>query len=116
MGGGSGRKRLGRLPLAEVGGVAFPLAADRRARLLGLAWLDRDDAFPGLLIPRCHSVHTFWMRFPLDLLFLDGDGALVAERLAVPPRRIVFQQGAEMVLERPSPQGGEFVAVPTWGS
>jgi uncharacterized protein len=104
------------LPLAEVGGLAFPVAVDRRARLLGLAWLDRDDALPGLLLPRCRSVHTFGMRFALDLHFLDLRGALVAERLAVPPRRIVSQQGAEMVLERPSLQGGESGPLPTWGS
>ena len=116
VGGGSGRTRLSGLPLAEVGGLAFPLAVDRRARLLGLAWLDRADALPGLLIPDCRSVHTFWMRFPLDLHFLDRRGNLVAERLAVPPRRIVFQQGAAMVLERPAPQGGESAPLPTWGS
>jgi uncharacterized protein len=104
------------LPLAEVGGLAFPVAADRRARLLGLAWLDRADALPGLLIPGCRSVHTFWMRFPLDLHFLDRHGALVAERLAVPPRRLVYQQGAEMVLERPTAQGGESGPAPTWES
>jgi uncharacterized protein len=114
VGGGSGRKRLSRLPLTEVGGLAFPVAVDRRARLLGLAWLDRDDALPGLLIPDCASVHTFWMRFPLDIRFLDRRGALLAERLAVPPRRIVFQQGAAMVLERPAPAGGESSLAPTW--
>lgn len=115
VGGGSGRKRLSRLPVAEVGGLVFPVAADRRARLLGLAWLDRPDALPGLLIPDCACVHTFWMRFPLDLHYLDGRGALVAERLAVPPRRIVYRQGAEMVLEVPAPQGGESGPALTWG-
>ena len=36
------------------------------------AWLllDRHRAPEGLLIPRCRSVHTYGMRFPLDLLFL----------------------------------------------
>lgn len=101
------------MPLAEIGGLAFPIAIDRRARLLGLAWLDRGDALPGLLIPRCASVHTFWMRFPLDLYFLDRRGNLLATRLAVPPRRFVFQQGAEMVLELPAPPGGEFAPAPT---
>lgn len=104
------------MPVAEVGGLPFPVAADHRARLLGLAWLDRGDALPGLLIPDCRSVHTFWMRFPLDLHFLDRRGNLVAERLAVPPRRIVSQQGAAMVLERPAPQGGETAPLPTWES
>jgi uncharacterized membrane protein (UPF0127 family) len=115
VGGGLGRKRLSRLPLAELGGVHFPVAVDRRARLLGLALLDREQAMPGLLIPDCASVHTFWMRFALDLHFLDRRGRLLAERLAVPPRRIVYQQGAAMVLERPAPRGGEFAPALTWG-
>jgi hypothetical protein len=107
--------RLSRLPRAEVGGSSFPVAVGRRARLLGLAGLDRAEALPGLLIPDCASVHTFWMRFALDLHFLDRSGALLAERLAVPPRRLVYQQGGAMVLERPSPQGGESAPPPAWG-
>jgi hypothetical protein len=103
------------LPLAEVGGVAFPVAVDHRARLLGLALLDREEAMPGLLIPDCAGIHTFWMRFALDVWFLDRRGNPLAERLAVPPRRLLYRQGAAMVLERPAPQGGEIAPAPTWG-
>ncbi|MGD9735868.1 MAG: DUF192 domain-containing protein [Solirubrobacterales bacterium] len=105
---------MSRLPRAEVGGTRFPVAVDRRARLLGLAGLDREEAQPGLLLPGCACVHTFWMRFALDLHFLDRRGELLAARLAVPPRRFAYQQGAAMVLERPSPQGGESAPDPTW--
>ena len=66
--------RLSRLPRAQVGGTPFPVATDRRSRLLGLAWLERGEALPGLLIPDCSCVHTFWMRFALDLHFLDAGG------------------------------------------
>ncbi|MDX6588852.1 MAG: uncharacterized protein QOI84_126 [Solirubrobacterales bacterium] len=72
-------------------------------RLLGLARLDRDEAGPGLLIPRCAAVHTFGMRFPLDLVFLDRDGREIGRRRGVPPRRFVRQHGAAAVLEIPSP-------------
>ena len=109
-------KRLSRLPRAEVGGIRFPVAVDRRARLLGLAVLDREEAQPGLLLPGCACVHTFWMRFAIDLHFLDRCGNLLAERLAVPPRRIAYQQGAAMVLERPVRQGGESAPPLAWGS
>ena len=88
----------------EAGGVVVPVAAGARARLLGLARLDRDEAGPGLLIPRCSSVHTFGMRFELDLLFLDRDGAVVATRTGVPPRRLASCRGAVAVLELPSPR------------
>jgi len=63
-----------------------------------------------LLIPRCASVHTFGMRFPLDIYFLDEEGRVISVRRRVPPRRVVWQRGARNVLEIPSPQGGESAA------
>ena len=69
---------------------------------------DRDEAGPGLLIPRCSSVHTFGMRFPLDLYFLDERGAVLAVRRQTPPRRVAFCRGAGAVLEISSGEGGEF--------
>jgi uncharacterized membrane protein (UPF0127 family) len=74
----------------------------------GLAWRDREAAGLGLLIPRCASVHTFGMRFCLDLYFLDREGRVLAVRRRVPPRRLVWQRGACAVLEIPSPPGGDF--------
>ena len=82
----------------------FPVAESFRSRLLGLAWRSRSQAGPGLLIPRCASVHTFGMRFPLDLFFLDREGRVISVRRQVPPRRVVWQRGARSVLEIPSLQ------------
>lgn len=31
----------------------------------------------GLLIPRCASVHTLFMRYPLDVVYLDARGTVV---------------------------------------
>lgn len=87
----------------------FPVATGFRTRLRGLARRDRADAGPGLLFPRCSSVHTFGMRFELDLYFLDVEGRVIAVRRRVPPRRVVWKRGACAVLEIPSPpRGGEF--------
>jgi uncharacterized membrane protein (UPF0127 family) len=95
--------RFAGLPTAAVCGVEVPVATRRAARLLGLAHLDRGDAGPGLLIPRCRSVHTFGMRFELDVLFLDRSGEVVASRLGVPRRRAIWpQRGAFAVLELPA--------------
>jgi uncharacterized membrane protein (UPF0127 family) len=49
-----------------------------RARLVGL--LGRDGLAPGegLLLDPCNSVHTFFMRFTIDVAFLDAAGAVVA--------------------------------------
>jgi hypothetical protein len=104
------RSRFERLPFAALHG-AF-VAATPRARLLGLAYLDRADAAP-LLFPRCSSVHTFGMRFALDLYFLDADGATVERRLAVPPRRLAICGRASAVLEIPAAEGEEIATAPT---
>jgi uncharacterized membrane protein (UPF0127 family) len=90
----------------------FPAAASFRTRLRGLAWRDRADAGPGLLIPRCSSVHTFGMCFELDLYFLDAEGRVIAVRRRVPPRRVAWKRGACAVLEIPSPPRGESSARP----
>lgn len=39
--------------------------------LIGLMGRPGLDAGHGLWIVPCQSVHTFWMRFPIDVLFLD---------------------------------------------
>jgi hypothetical protein len=95
-------RRLRRLPRAEVCGIEVPVAIGFRARLLGLAMLPRERAGRGLLIPRCRSVHTFGMRFALDLVFLDREGRALREMPAVGRFRIVACPGAVAVLELPS--------------
>jgi uncharacterized membrane protein (UPF0127 family) len=95
-------RRLRRLPIAEVLGREARVAAGLRARLLGLSHLDLKEAGPGLLIPRCSSVHTFGMRFALDLVFLDGDGRPISFRRTVPPRRFAWDRQASAVLELPA--------------
>jgi uncharacterized membrane protein (UPF0127 family) len=102
--------RLLRLPVATVFGHEVRVAGGRRARLLGLAHLDRAEVGAGLLIPRCSSVHTFGMRFALDLYFLDGRAEVVAVRRAVPSRRLAFCRHASAVLEIPADEGGEIPA------
>jgi uncharacterized protein len=86
----------------------FPVAGSFRSRLLGLAWRPRSQAGPGLLIPRCAGVHTFGMRFALDVYFLDRAGRVLSVRRQVSPRRILWCRGAAAVLEIPAGEGGEF--------
>lgn len=102
--------RLSRLPVVTAVDREVCLACGWRARLLGLAALDREESGAGLLIPRCSSVHTFGMRFSLDLYFLDREGAVIATRLAVPPKRLAFCGSASAVLELPAGAGGENAA------
>jgi uncharacterized membrane protein (UPF0127 family) len=91
------------LERAALLGVEVPVARKHRTRLLGLALLSRPLAGEGLLIPNCHSVHTFGMRFSLDVLFLDDEERVLDLRRGVPPGRVLRCPRAMAVLELPSP-------------
>jgi hypothetical protein len=95
-------RRFRRLERRPFSGVEVMVAGDPLSRLVGLAFLDRDRAPQGLLIPRCRSVHTYGMRFPLDLFFLGSTGRpLVAVREVGPGHRVRVPRAAA-VLELPS--------------
>jgi uncharacterized membrane protein (UPF0127 family) len=71
----------------------------RLVGLLGHAHLPQGE---GLLIVPCSSVHTFFMRFPIDVAFLDREGKVVRMFVSVPPFRILLGgPRARMALELP---------------
>jgi hypothetical protein len=98
--------RLRRLPTAAFFGRQVPVATGLTARLLGLAYLDLGEAGSGLLIPSCSSVHTFGMRFALDIVFLDPHGAPLTVHRTVFRRHFISDRRADAVLELPSLVGG----------
>ena len=56
------------------------IAQDFKSRSIGLLnriSLDEDEA---LLIKPCNAIHTFFMKFPIDVLFLDKKGKIVKIR------------------------------------
>ena len=65
-------------------------------RLRGLSGLDAGAMVP-LLFPRCRSLHTFGMRAPIDVAWLDlaqaGEGEVLAVEPDVLPRRTVRAPG-----------------------
>jgi uncharacterized membrane protein (UPF0127 family) len=73
--------------------------AKRNKGLLG-----RDCLAPGegLWIRPCEAVHTFWMRFPIDLIYLDRKNRIRKLVSAVPPWRLSACLRAHSVLELPS--------------
>ena len=79
----------------------MPVAVTLLSRLLGLALLSPGRAGAGLLIPRCRSVHTFGMRFAIDVVFLDRAHRPIAATHDVPANRIVGERRAAAVLELP---------------
>jgi len=72
-----------------------------RARgLLGRASLPRDRA---VVLPGCGSIHTFGMRFILDVIFFDTSGRVVRADFGVRPWRILRGgRNAKSVLEAAS--------------
>jgi uncharacterized membrane protein (UPF0127 family) len=56
-----------------------------------------------LLLPRTRSVHTFGMRFPVDLHWLDAEGSTVRVDARVPPGRVRSCRRARAILEVPCP-------------
>ena len=97
---------LGRRALP--GGLTLLVAADRGARRRGLARLDALPPAYALLLEPCRSVHTLGMRFALDLLWLDADGALVRLDRAVAPRRLRSCLRARAVVEVSAGEGDRF--------
>ena len=80
-----------RLEIAGSGG-------DRRKGLLGRESLRVGD---GLWIVPCEAVHTFFMRFAIDLVYLDRKHRVVKTKENVRPWRLSACLRAHSVLELP---------------
>jgi hypothetical protein len=74
-------------------------SAKRNKGLLGRSGL---EAGAGLWIVPCESVHTFFMRFPIDLVYLDRRKHVKKLRHSVGPWRISLCLTAHSVLELPA--------------
>ena len=73
--------------------------ANRRKGLLGRAGLAAGE---GLWIKPCEAVHTFFMQFPIDLVYLDSKNRIRKVRSGVAPWRMSACLSAHSVLELPS--------------
>lgn len=86
--------RSGR-PVATVVESALD-SASRNRGLLGRDSLPPDHA---LIIAPSNLVHTFSMRFSIDILFVSRAGRVLKVRTNVPPRRIAGALGGFAVVE-----------------
>lgn len=74
-------------------------------RLLGLMFSSEMKGFDGLLIDPCRSIHTFFMRYPIDVVFLSRrDEVVHIVRSMRPWRMSSFYWRAVKVLELPAGQ------------
>ena len=103
-------RRLERLPRIFLADDAvIHDATTLTSRLLGLALLREPPSGHALFLPHCQSVHTFGMRFPVDVAFIDRDAITIRIERAVPPRRVLIERAAFAVVESPAGEIERFV-------
>lgn len=104
-----GRGELVVRPEDGAAAVSVPLeiAASYRSRTRGL--LGRDGVDGAILLSPANSVHTFRMRFPIDVAYLDRGLRVVAVRTMRPGRLGLPRLGSRHVLE------AEAGAMEKWG-
>jgi hypothetical protein len=79
------------------------VAGSIRERIFGLHLLPQLAAGEGLLLPGATTIDTTFMRYPIDLVFLDRSGRVrrVVDNLA-PWRMVVRSDGGRDCLELPA--------------
>jgi uncharacterized membrane protein (UPF0127 family) len=75
------------------------LASDSDTRRKGLLGRDSLDPGIGFVIAPSQGVHTFGMRFPIDIVGVSRDGRVVKARGDVRPSRLVFALRAFAIVE-----------------
>ncbi len=71
-----------------------------RARARGL--LGTDEKSEPVALVRCSSIHTWGMRYAIDVAFVTRGGRVLKSRKGVVPRRMVSAFGSYYVFERPA--------------
>jgi hypothetical protein len=94
--------RLAGLPRANALGLDVPIADGPLSRLLGLALIPLERAGVGLLLTNCRGIHTFGMRFPVDVVFLGASGEELRRVRNIRAGRFVACRTARAVLELPA--------------
>lgn len=82
--------------------AAAEVADTSAKRRVGLLKHDRLEQGAGLWITPCESVHTFFMKFAIDLIYLDKKNKVRKVRHAVPPWRLSACFTAHSILELPA--------------
>jgi hypothetical protein len=91
--------RISNLTRRTVLGDRIQLAGNARDRRKGLLGRNRLDTGEGLWIVPCEAVHTFGMRFAIDLIYLDKKHRVVKTRSQVRPGRLSICLTAHSVIE-----------------
>jgi len=83
-------------------GDAVAIADTAATRNRGLLKHDRLAEGEGLWIVPCEAIHTFWMRFAIDAVFLDKNKKVTKVVANLRPSRLALSWRARSVLELPA--------------
>jgi uncharacterized protein len=79
------------------------VVADRaHRRMRGLMGRRRLEPGQGMVLRPAFAIHTHFMRFPIDVVFLDSDQVVIAIEKGVRPWRTASCRGAREVVELPA--------------
>jgi uncharacterized membrane protein (UPF0127 family) len=78
------------------------VAVTRRARRKGLLGRDGFGSSCALILAPCAAIHTMFMRFDIDAVFVDDDGRAVKVVRKLAPWRIAADATAHAVVEMPA--------------
>jgi len=99
-------RRPGRLTLRRDDGrivcESVAVADTRLRRLRGLLGKRRLDQGEGLVLRPSFSVHTWFMNFPIDVVFVDADQVVLKIASGLKPFRTSSCRGAREVIELPA--------------
>jgi uncharacterized protein len=85
---------------AKTAATRLTIAATFWPRLIGWQFRGKPAAEEGLLIVPCNSIHTCFVRFSMDVLFLDCGGTILSIRHDLRPWRFaVGPRGSHAVVE-----------------
>ena len=77
-------------------------AFDSASRKRGLLQHDSLAEGSALIIAPSNAIHTFFMRFSIDVLFVSRSGRILKLKTALPPWRLAASFGAFAVIELPA--------------
>ena len=75
------------------------LALSRKTRRAGLLGRARIDAAAAMILAPCFTIHTAFMRFPIDVLFVDRSGRALRVVHRLRPWRAVMSARAFAAIE-----------------
>ncbi|NMA66207.1 MAG: DUF192 domain-containing protein [Clostridiaceae bacterium] len=81
--------------------IPIKIAKTFKHRFFGL--MGQKDEYYGLLLEPCNCIHTFFMRYPIDIIYLDKNNRVITTTRYIKPFRLTLPVfGAKKVLEFPS--------------